>query len=53
MSQLGEERDSLLSAQQRMAEDGTRMAIEISELKARQRPLLRPPHLAPTQMKAR
>ena len=35
MSQLGEERDSLLSAQQRMAEDGTRMAIEISELKAR------------------
>ena len=37
MSQLGEERDSLLSAQQRMAEDGTRMAIEISELKARQR----------------
>lgn len=42
VSQLGQERDSLQSAQQRMAEDGTRMAIEISELKARTTPR---PHL--------
>lgn len=35
MEQLAAERDALVRAQARMGDDGTRLAIEVAELKAR------------------